>query len=153
MLKIFEAFDPAVKALIMKVDPSTLKVWQLLDMEQMPTLIKGNMALLGDAGHPFTPRKFEISSTFCPVINASNTDQGQGAGQAIEDAAALTTVLPRGTKPTDISERLKLYEAIRYERAHTIQNYSRLAGSDWIDGKPQVESKPSSRPRTWEDRN
>ncbi|KAK1781826.1 FAD/NAD(P)-binding domain-containing protein [Copromyces sp. CBS 386.78] len=121
VLKVFEVFDPVVKALIAKVDPSTLKVWQLLDMEQMPTLTKGKLVLLGDAGHPFTPH------------------QGQGAGQAIEDAAALTTVFPRGTKPTDVFERLKLYEAIRYERAHTIQNYSRLAGSDWINGKPQVE--------------
>lgn len=119
--KVFEAFDPAVKALIAKVDPSTLKVWQLLDMEKMPTLTKGKMVLLGDAGHPFTPH------------------QGQGAGQAIEDAVALTTVFPKGTKPSEVFERLKLYEVIRYERAHTIQNYSRLAGSDWINGKPQVK--------------
>ncbi|KAK3398122.1 hypothetical protein B0T20DRAFT_354115 [Sordaria brevicollis] len=121
VLKVFEDFEPAVKALIAKVDPSTLKVWQLLDMEKMPTLTKGKMVLIGDAGHPFTPH------------------QGQGAGQAIEDAAALTTVLSRGTKSADVAERLKLYEAIRYERVHTIQHYSRLAGSDWIDGKPQVE--------------
>lgn len=139
MLKVFEAFDPAVKALIAKVDPSTLKVWQLLDMEKLPTLTKGKMVLLGDAGHPFTPREFRLCPILCPVTYTQNTDQGQGAGQAIEDAAALTIVLPRGTKPADVFERLKLYEAIRYERAHTIQNYSRLAGSDWINGKPQVE--------------
>ena len=72
MLKVFEAFDPVVKALIAKVDPSTLKVWQLLDMEKMPTLTKEKLVLLGDAGHPFTPRRFEIPSAPCPVTDMQN---------------------------------------------------------------------------------
>ncbi|KAI0817648.1 hypothetical protein GGR55DRAFT_621326 [Xylaria sp. FL0064] len=120
VLKVFKDFDPALKRLISKVDESKLKVWQLLDMEKIPwTRIR--LALLGDAAHPFTPH------------------QGQGAGQAIEDAAALGTVLPKGTHPSDVPERLQLYEEIRYERAHMIQEYSRQAGRDWIDGKPQID--------------
>ncbi|KAI1279920.1 hypothetical protein F5Y07DRAFT_396510 [Xylaria sp. FL0933] len=120
VLKVFKYFDPALKRLISKADESELKVWQLLDMEKIPwTRIR--LALLGDAAHPFTPH------------------QGQGAGQAIEDAAALGTVLPKGTHPSDVPERLQLYEAIRYERAHMIQEYSRQAGRDWIDGKPQID--------------
>lgn len=68
-------------------------------------------------------------------------DQGQGAGQAIEDAATLSVVLPRGTPPQDVPERLRLYEKIRYDRAHTIQEFSRKAGEDRRDDKPQVDSK------------
>lgn len=68
-------------------------------------------------------------------------DQGQGAGQAIEDAATISVVLPRGTSPEAVLDRLKLYEKIRYDRAHQIQEYSRQAGKDWIDGKPQIDSK------------
>lgn len=60
----------------------------------------------------------------------------------MEDAAALSVVLPRGTAPEAISERLKLYEEIRYERAHAIQDYSRKAGQDMVAGKPAVNSKP-----------
>ncbi|KAI1356335.1 hypothetical protein F5Y01DRAFT_323784 [Xylaria sp. FL0043] len=120
VLKVFKDFDPALKRLISKVDESELKVWQLLDMEKIPwTRIR--LALLGDAAHPFTPH------------------QGQGAGQAIEDAAALGTVFPKGSNPSDVPERLQLYEKIRYERAHMIQEYSRQAGRDWIDGKPQID--------------
>lgn len=70
-------------------------------------------------------------------------DQGQGAGQAIEDAATISVVLPMGTSPEAVSDRLKLYEKIRYDRAHQIQEYSRQAGKDWIDGKPQIDSKSS----------
>jgi hypothetical protein len=34
-----------------------------------------------------------------------------------------------------------MYEEIRYERTHVIQEYSRLAGKDWENGKPAVDSK------------
>ena len=61
----------------------------------------------------------------------------------MEDAAALSVVLPRGTDPKEISERLKLYEEIRYERAHAIQNYSRIAGQDMVAGAPAIDSKLS----------
>ncbi|KAF2968845.1 hypothetical protein GQX73_g4742 [Xylaria multiplex] len=121
VLKVFRDFDPALKKLISKVDESELKVWQLLDMEQLPSWTRMRLALLGDAAHPFTPH------------------QGQGAGQAMEDAAALGTVLPKGTYPADVPERLQLYERIRYKRAHMIQEYSRQAGRDWINGKPQID--------------
>lgn len=68
------------------------------------------------------------------------TDQGQGAGMALEDSASLSVVLPLGTKPEDIPERLALYEKIRYERANNIQEYSRQAGMDCVDGKPTIDS-------------
>lgn len=121
MLKVYQDFDPAVKQLISKVDPAGLNVWRLMDMDKLSSWTKGRLALLGDAAHPFTPH------------------QGQGAGQAMEDAAALATVLPKGTSPKDVAERLRLYEKIRYERAHTIQEFSRQAGKDWVDGKPTID--------------
>ncbi|ROV97543.1 hypothetical protein VSDG_04639 [Cytospora chrysosperma] len=119
--KVYKDFDPALLALIRKVDPATVKVWQLMDMETLPTWTVGKLTLLGDAAHPFTPH------------------QGQGAGQAIEDAAALSVVLPKGTSPDAVPERLKLYEKIRYRRAHQIQEFSREAGKDWVGGKPQID--------------
>jgi 2-polyprenyl-6-methoxyphenol hydroxylase-like FAD-dependent oxidoreductase len=150
VLHVYRDFDPAIKALMCKVDISTIRVWQLLDMEKLPTWTAGKMALLGDAAHPLTPRNalrhVEVFSVLRNVV-----DQGQGAAQAIEDAAALTVVLPRGTSPSEIPERLRLYEGIRYERAHKIQEFSRLAGKDWEHGRPGVDSKcnnpiPSTRP-------
>lgn len=81
-----------------------------------------------------------------PLLADLLIDQGQGAGQAIEDAAALSVVLPKGTSPEAVQARLKLYEEIRYTRAHTIQNYSRETGKDWVDKKPQVDSKSTSPP-------
>jgi 2-polyprenyl-6-methoxyphenol hydroxylase-like FAD-dependent oxidoreductase len=116
MLKIYEGFDPAMIALISKADKDSLKVWNLLDMEVMETWVKGKLALLGDAAHPFTPH------------------QGQGAGQAIEDAATLGVVFAANTPKDEITARLELFEKIRKERADRIQEYSRKAGSDIRDG-------------------
>ena len=62
-------------------------------------------------------------------------DQGQGAGCAMEDAAALAVVLQRGVKAEEVPERLRLYEKIRMERANRVQEYSRLAGRDLGDKK------------------
>ncbi|OBT71915.1 hypothetical protein VF21_09213 [Pseudogymnoascus sp. 05NY08] len=121
LLKVYQDFDPKLLSLFKKADPTSLKVWKLLDMEVMPTWIKGKLALLGDAAHPFLPH------------------QGQGAGIALEDGATLSVVLPLGTQPEEIPERLKLYEQIRYERANNIQDYSRQAGVDCVDGKPAID--------------
>ena len=35
-----------------------LKVWELADMERMPTWVRGRAALLGDSAHPFQPCMF-----------------------------------------------------------------------------------------------
>ena len=63
-----------------------------------------------DAAHPFLPH------------------QAQGAAQAIEDAASLAAVLPLGTSPEEVQERLELYQLCRHERASKIQHLTRLSG-------------------------
>lgn len=57
----------------------------------------------------------------------------------MEDAATLSVVLPAGTPVESIPERLKLYEQIRQTRANSIQEFSRLAGKDWVNGKPAID--------------
>lgn len=57
VLKVFKDFDPRLLDLVKKVDPASIKVWQLMDMDKLPSWTSGKLALLGDAAHPFTPRK------------------------------------------------------------------------------------------------
>lgn len=79
---------------------------------------------------------------FCiKSVLIAKIDQGQGAGQAIEDAASLAVVLPLGTPLSSIPSRLKLYEKCRYERASKIQEFSRLVGKDAGDGPPVDANK------------
>ena len=109
---MYETFSPALLALLDKADAETLKGWELMDMDVLPSWTCDRLALLGDAAHPFLPH------------------QGQGAGVAMEDAASLAVVLPKDTRAEDIAERLQLYESFRYARANRIQEYSRIAGRD-----------------------
>jgi len=76
--------------------------------------------------------------SICPGADTT-TDQGQGAAVAIEDAAALAVVLPRGVHRDEIEDRLKLYNECRYERAHIIQEFTRIAGRDRDDPAGSVE--------------
>ncbi|TGO57468.1 hypothetical protein BCON_0065g00280 [Botryotinia convoluta] len=125
LLRIYEGWDEDMLELLRMAPSSdasdtnttgTLKVWRLLDMHSLPTFTKENLVLLGDAAHPYLPH------------------QGQGAGSAIEDAAALAVVLPGDVAKEDIQERLKLYEEIRMGRAHRIQEFSRVLGRDPVEG-------------------
>ena len=117
LLEVYKDWHEDFRAIISKVDENSLKVWRLLDMEQLPSWINERLALIGDAAHPFLPH------------------QGQGGAIAMEDAVALGVVLERGVDPSEIPERLKLFQDIRKGRAEKLQEYTRLAGKDVKPGE------------------
>lgn len=114
----FAGFAPSVRRLI-DTAGDDLKVWELFDMEKLPTWVRGRAALVGDSAHPFQPY------------------MGQGAAMAIEDALSITTLLPLGTKVEDIPARLALYEKTRQPRVDSVLKYTRLNGADEND--PSVQ--------------
>ncbi|UYG15887.1 FAD-dependent monooxygenase [Brachybacterium huguangmaarense] len=80
------------------------------DLAALPrSFVRHRGVLLGDAAHAMTP------------------DLGQGAGQAIEDAATLTILL-RGAGLADLDAVLRRYDAIRRPRARALWRASHLAG-------------------------
>jgi 2-polyprenyl-6-methoxyphenol hydroxylase-like FAD-dependent oxidoreductase len=72
LLEVYKHFSPAVVRLLGKAPPESLKVWKLLDMDVLPTWVRGRLGLLGDAAHPFLPRKSYLSH-----LQMNNTDQGR----------------------------------------------------------------------------
>lgn len=122
MLKIYEGFDPRALALLELAEPSSVRLWQLLDMDPPPTrLAGGRLCLLGDAALPFLPYL------------------GQGAASAIEDAASLAALLLPGTSLSMIPERLQIYEECRKERAEKLHGLSRSIGRDMTAGISEIE--------------
>ncbi|KAL6230025.1 hypothetical protein BDW75DRAFT_245208 [Aspergillus navahoensis] len=121
MLEVCREFDPSIQAILAKADPSTLKMWNLLDMKPLPAFAHGRLAIIGDGAHPFLPF------------------QGQGGGQAIEDAASLGAMLPWGVSPDEVCQRLQLYSSARYERVHKIQHVTRCSGWNGDDGAPKID--------------
>ena len=116
MLEVYKDFDPGLVKLLGKVKEQDLKVYPLLDLETLPKFIHGRMALIGDAAHPFTPHL------------------AQGGAMALEDGVSLGIMLSQGVTPEDVPGRLELYNKARYERASSIQQFSRLVGGDGTEG-------------------
>ncbi|KAJ9635618.1 hypothetical protein H2204_005792 [Knufia peltigerae] len=114
MLDVYKDFHPHVLALLNKADPGEIKVYPFFDMDKLPTFAAERLALIGDAAHPFTPHL------------------AQGGAMAIEDAVSLAIMLDGSVTPKEVPERLQLYNQARYERASTIQEFSRQVGEDSI---------------------
>jgi 2-polyprenyl-6-methoxyphenol hydroxylase-like FAD-dependent oxidoreductase len=125
LLQVFSDFHPSIVRLLEKVPEDGVKLYPMMDMAALGHFVAGRMALIGDAAHPFTPHL------------------AQGGAMAMEDGMSLGVMLPRGTTPEDIEERLQLYNEARYERATTIQGYSRAVGGDSHDESAADGSEPS----------
>jgi 2-polyprenyl-6-methoxyphenol hydroxylase-like FAD-dependent oxidoreductase len=102
VLARYEGWHPIVRTLI-SAFPETF-IWALHDRAPLPAWTKGHIALLGDACHPMLPM------------------MAQGAAQAIEDGAALASILK--SMPDDVPAALAHYEAVRKPRATRLQEMS-----------------------------
>lgn len=92
----------SLRALIHAID--AWRLWPLSDRAPMASAAghaKGRIALLGDAAHPMRPYL------------------AQGAGMAIEDAAALAACI--GETPDQIAQALSRYAAQRWQRNARVQ--------------------------------
>ncbi|SEA68773.1 FAD-dependent monooxygenase [Variovorax sp. YR216] len=103
-------FHPDARALLDACD--TVLKTALYERDPLPHWSRGHMTLLGDACHPMMPF------------------MAQGAGMAIEDAVVLARNLSVADKPAQVPAALARYEAMRIERASSIQVGSR--GNQWL---------------------
>ncbi|KAJ9610633.1 hypothetical protein H2200_005410 [Cladophialophora chaetospira] len=109
MLQTFELFPDWAKVPLRLAEAAGL--WQLRDLDPLPTWYKGRTILIGDAAHAMLPT------------------QGQGASQSVEDAEALgaffSHVEEGETWRREIESINKRVFDCRSTRASTIQAYSR----------------------------
>ncbi|KAF2806229.1 salicylate hydroxylase-like protein [Mytilinidion resinicola] len=112
MLKIFADFCPKIQRMLALVPDGEVCEWKLRVHSPLPTWIHGCVALVGDACHPTLPHL------------------AQGAAQAIEDAAVLAVVLTKcpDSSPTSLNKALRVYEAVRKERAETLVELAAQSG-------------------------
>lgn len=127
LLKAYEGFPVWLLEIFRRAPDHAL--WQLRDIDPLPTWVQGRAILIGDAAHAMLPT------------------QGQGASQSFEDAEALKAFLDDlEGKPSKerINEALtKAFEA-RYERASLIQKYSRdQAKPGTTQGSNEVKLDPA----------
>lgn len=97
--RYFSGWAAPVQELIARLDPATTNRIEIHDIEPFDRLVRGRVALLGDAGHSTTP------------------DIGQGGCAALEDAVVLGETFRDGG---DIAAALRQYEAQRCERVRDL---------------------------------
>jgi 2-polyprenyl-6-methoxyphenol hydroxylase-like FAD-dependent oxidoreductase len=104
-LAALAGWHPQVHEILRSVNETF--IWALFDRAPLPRWSSGRVTLLGDACHPMLPF------------------MAQGAAQALEDGAALTTCLTqREDRP--IPELLLLYETVRKPRVSRLQGLSEV---------------------------
>ena len=96
----FEGWAAPVQTLIQQLEPAQTNRVEIHDIEPLKTLVKGRVALIGDAAHSTAP------------------DLGQGGCQAMEDAWTLANCLY--TTNISVSDALGRYQASRLERVAQI---------------------------------
>lgn len=96
-----------VRQIIESTPESCILRSDIYDMDPLPAWTCGRVTLLGDAAHPATP------------------DLGQGACQAIEDAAVLARCLQRNA---EVAAGLKHYESYRITRTRDLTLLARRIG-------------------------
>jgi FAD-dependent urate hydroxylase len=96
----FRDWAEPVQRLIGRLDPARVARLEIFDIDPLESLVRGRVALLGDAAHSTAP------------------DLGQGGCQAMEDAWVLANVLL--TTELGVADALARYEAQRRERTADI---------------------------------
>ncbi|KAI8686821.1 FAD-binding-3 domain-containing protein [Fusarium sp. Ph1] len=118
MLETFSMFSEWEKKPLKLAKEAGL--WQLRDLDPLETWYRGRAVIIGDVSHAMLPT------------------QGQGASQAVEDAEALGAFFDDIELTTsgvsDNEERNKSLFSCRFERASTIQAFSRQSA------KPATEA-------------
>jgi 2-polyprenyl-6-methoxyphenol hydroxylase-like FAD-dependent oxidoreductase len=97
--RTFAGWHDPIPSLLAVLHEEDVLVNDLYDRPPPKWLVRGRVALMGDAAHPMTP------------------DLGQGACQAIEDAVVLGDCFPKGGT---IEEVLVCYEKRRLRRVRSI---------------------------------
>jgi len=107
LLARFGDWHDPIPALLAATEPAAILRNDIEDLPPLPAWGTGPVTLLGDAAHAMTP------------------NLGQGACQALEDAAVLGACLGDGGDPV---LALRRYEAVRRPRTVAIQRRSRQIG-------------------------
>lgn len=117
-LDTVEGFHPGVVELVSMLDE--VKCYRTYVHDPLKRIQRGKAVIIGDAAHPMLPTL------------------GQGAAQAIEEAAALGVIFPQSSTTQSISKRLEIFEKARLGRGMATQI---LSNSWWTMPRKELEVK------------
>ena len=98
--------------------------WIAADHDHAPKYFEGRIAMMGDAAHAAMPFS------------------GQGAAQALEDAAVLDRLFRHLTSPNDIRPVFSAYDAVRRPRSQKVVDMSRKFGRIYAYAEGDMHEHP-----------
>jgi 2-polyprenyl-6-methoxyphenol hydroxylase-like FAD-dependent oxidoreductase len=111
---LFKGWHDPIPQLLAATHPDAIIRSPICDLDRpLPSFVNNRTVLLGDAAHAMTP------------------DLGQGANQALEDAATLANLLQHSPKDTileTLPATLKTYDRLRRPRTQRVAARSRRVG-------------------------
>ncbi|WP_249978060.1 salicylate 1-monooxygenase [Vreelandella olivaria] len=109
MLEVFAGWSPACQAILERIPAPTR--WALHELPELARYHRDRVLIVGDAAHALVPH------------------QGAGAGQALEDAYVLASLLMDEYCDRDtVSDVLSAFEQVRHVRTCKVQRTSHEAG-------------------------
>lgn len=109
MLQVFEGWSPACQVVLGCIAEPTR--WALHELPELARYHRGRVLIVGDAAHALVPH------------------QGAGAGQALEDAYVLASLLTdTSCHRQNVSDVLAAFEQVRHARTCKVQRTSHEAG-------------------------
>ncbi|MBT2772364.1 salicylate 1-monooxygenase [Halomonas sp. ISL-60] len=109
MLKVFEGWSSACQAILECIPEPTR--WALHELPELARYHRDRVLIVGDAAHALVPH------------------QGAGAGQALEDAYVLASLLADASCDLhNVSDVLATFEQVRHARTCKVQRTSHEAG-------------------------
>ncbi|RUR31416.1 salicylate 1-monooxygenase [Vreelandella nanhaiensis] len=109
MLEVFKGWSPACQAILECIPEPTR--WALHELPELARYQRDRVLIVGDAAHALVPH------------------QGAGAGQALEDAYVLATLLADAScHRHNVSTVLSAFEQVRHSRTCKVQRTSHEAG-------------------------
>ena len=124
LVRLFGTWHEPIPALLANARPQDVIRRDVAELTApLPSFHRGRTVLLGDAAHPMTP------------------NLGQGACQALEDAAVLTR-LAAGAQPDSVATLLVRYTADRLPRTTDVVRWShRAAAMSTLASPPAVAAR------------
>lgn len=110
---LFGSWAAHLDLLLAHTDFRQAHLWPTRDRDPLPAMHQGNVALVGDAAHPFLPFA------------------SQGVGAAFDDAMALATCLRES--PSDCDGALARYSALRLPHVARIVDGGRALRAQFLD--------------------
>ncbi|SNY97791.1 salicylate 1-monooxygenase [Halomonas sp. hl-4] len=110
LLDVFEGWSPSCQAILECITEPTR--WALHELPELAHYLRGRVLIVGDAAHALVPH------------------QGAGAGQALEDAYVLASLLSdEHCDRHTVSDVLAVFEQVRHARTCKVQRTSHEAGN------------------------